>query len=819
MPDGQWTYNSNVAVVFSPGILNVFVRDTITGCRDSMSVPVMMQQSTMQVMVNNDTISCGSPTALLTATVFGGMPPYSFIWDQNITTQSAAYTQPGSYMVSVTDQSGCPAIGMGYVFNGGGANFQIFGTTQSTACTAPTGSINVTSNGTGITYQWNTGATGPSIMNLGTGQYCVVATDINGCIRDTCFYIDNNSSLAINNATASNPTCTGNNGYISVGATGGTPPYTYLWSNNMTGSSIQGLAAGTYSATVTDALGCTSSYYAVLQQQSGFFATTSSTNPTCGAPNGMITVFATGGTSPYLYTIAGTSATTNNVFTGLPAGVYTILISDAGGCTQTITDSLVNVNNISVATTAVGGSCANALGTATVQTNGANVTYLWSNSATTQTIQAASGTYTVTVTQSGSNCVATSSVTIPATTTNIEKGLMIPDNVAQSLVSSIQVTGHNGGVIDAANPLTAVWANLEHSYRGDLSIDITCPSGITSSIKAYPGGGGGTFLGRPNDGSDPTIKGTGFPFIFSASGAMTLDATTGVADPLNPTTPNASSILGGNFLPVAPLSAFNTCPIDGIWTITLVDHLGVDNGFLFDWGIQLPGSCTNTHNFGTVLTNADPSATLAWSDGQTTTTIQDATNSTYSVTVTGLGNCTGAATMEVPTANYSFNVVAASCLPNATDGSVTLATAMGSMPTALWSNGQTGMQATGLAAGWYSVTITNGNCTAHRDVYVPASTVCIATIEGFVLNETNGNCTHDASDVAVPNKMIRCTNVATGAVHYDYTDMQGFFHFTVDTGRYIINFYSNYCDGYSVVCPATGNINVHAAAPNTVYGG
>ncbi|MBL0054307.1 MAG: SprB repeat-containing protein [Bacteroidetes bacterium] len=126
----------------------------------------------------------------------------------------------------------------------------------------------------------------------------------------------------------------GNNGSATVTATGGTAPYTYLWSNGKTTAANNNIAAGTYTATVTDAKGCTATCAYTVTQPTQLVATCAGTNVNCfGGNNGSATVTATGGTAPYTYLWSNgkTTAANNNI----AAGTYTATVTDAKGCTAT----------------------------------------------------------------------------------------------------------------------------------------------------------------------------------------------------------------------------------------------------------------------------------------------------------------------------------------------------------------------------------------------------------------------------------------------------------------------------------------------------
>jgi len=132
-----------------------------------------------------------------------------------------------------------------------------------------------------------------------------------------------------------NITCFGlNNGSASVtDVSGGTAPYTYLWSNGKTTSSITGLSAGEYSCTVTDAASLSITKSFTITQPTLINLIVTSTNSSCSINDGTLTLTATGGTLPYQYAISpNLTYQSSNVFTGLQAGNYEVRVKDNKGC-------------------------------------------------------------------------------------------------------------------------------------------------------------------------------------------------------------------------------------------------------------------------------------------------------------------------------------------------------------------------------------------------------------------------------------------------------------------------------------------------------
>ncbi len=261
------------------------------------------------------------------------------------------------------------------------------------------------------TYLWSNSATTQTINNLTAGTYTVTVTS-DGNTATASTTITQPAVLAAN-VTGVNPS-SGNNGTATATPTGGTSPYTYLWSTGGTSQTITGLGAGTYTCTVTDANSCTATGSVTLVQgDPPVSVTITSTNVSCnGGNNGSATANPSGGNGSYTY-LWSNSATTQTI-NNLTAGTYTVTVTSNGNtatASTTITQPAVLAANV----TGVNPSSGNN-GTATATPTGGTpaYSYLWSTGGTTQTITGlGAGTYTCTVTDSHA-CTATSSVTLTA---------------------------------------------------------------------------------------------------------------------------------------------------------------------------------------------------------------------------------------------------------------------------------------------------------------------------------------------------------------------------------------------------------------------
>jgi hypothetical protein len=200
------------------------------------------------------------------------------------------------------------------------------------------GTINLTPTG-GVapyTFVWNDGATTEDRTGLTAGAYSVTITDAAGATGVVNNIIVTQPSALVATTVQTNIACNGGtNGTAAVTPAGGTAPYTYRWSTGATTQGLTGLAAGSYSVTVTDANGCTIVSNLTITQPTPLVATTSQTDATTiGGSNGSATITVSGGTPSYTYAWSpnvSTTATASN----LRAGSYTVTATDANGCTIT----------------------------------------------------------------------------------------------------------------------------------------------------------------------------------------------------------------------------------------------------------------------------------------------------------------------------------------------------------------------------------------------------------------------------------------------------------------------------------------------------
>src|SRR5205823_6381414 len=291
----------------------------------------------------------GSSTGSVTVAGSGGTSPYTYAIDGTTFGASDTFSSlgAGSYTITVKDANGCtttqpvtitqPAAALGSSISSQ-TNVGCFGSS--------TGSVTVAGSGGTSPYTYaidgtTFGASG-TFSSLAAGSYTVTVKDAHGCTTTQAVTITQPASaVSASISSQTNVACFGGStGSVTVAGSGGTSPYTFSKDGVNFGASgtFGSLAAGSYTVTVKDANGCTTTQPVTITQPASALGSSisSQTNVACfGGATGSVTVAGSGGTSPYTYAIDGTTFGASGTFSSLGAGSYTITVKDANGCTTT----------------------------------------------------------------------------------------------------------------------------------------------------------------------------------------------------------------------------------------------------------------------------------------------------------------------------------------------------------------------------------------------------------------------------------------------------------------------------------------------------
>jgi gliding motility-associated-like protein len=268
LQDGQ-PLSSNASILSSlkSGTYTFILTDEIAGCSDTVQ-NIVLQDVTSFSSVNAITTTsddCLKATGTASITVTGGSGNYTYKWSHNaaLNSNTASNLAKGTYRVTVNDGV-CTPFDTAITISGPVSTTTVAATATNDNCSSNTGTATATAtDGTPpYTYIWSTGANTQNITQLaGNASYTVTATDGAGCTAETTVQVGDIPAPAISFLAFDSLCPAAQNGVLSVSASGGLAPYSFAWSHNnsVTANIADNLAAGTYSATVTDAGGCTAS--------------------------------------------------------------------------------------------------------------------------------------------------------------------------------------------------------------------------------------------------------------------------------------------------------------------------------------------------------------------------------------------------------------------------------------------------------------------------------------------------------------------------------------------------------------------------------
>ena len=616
----------------------------------------------------------------------------TYAWSDGSTSQGIVKGTGGTYTVTVTDGNACnnsssitltindnPVVattGSDVLCNGGST-----GNTSVSVSTATTANY---------TYMWSNAVTTAANNGVAIGTYVVTVTDDNGC-KDTADYTINEPTALTNSLTKVDASCGVNDGKAFVTAAGGTPNYTYLWSNAGVNDSIVNLGSGNYSVTITDGNGCTSIGNIVINNTSAPILAPTVTDASCATyTDGALAANGSNGTGTlnyeWLENAGGTIIATTETVSNVGEGTYTVIVTDSIGCINSVNNVVVSANN-PLPVVNLGNDVAICSGTSTnLIAPVGNPAYAWSSGGTNQVESvSAAGTYTVTVTDAN-NCSNSDEIVVtvnalPAINlgndTSICAGNSITFNATAAMTTYAWTDASTGSSITASN-------------AGYYAVTITDANGCVNSDAINLG-----IYSLPTVSIADAAICAGDVYTFNAPAGLSYAWSTAES------TQSISNGTAGTYS-VTVTDANNCSNSDGA-TLTVnalpVVNLGND--------VAVCSGATATLNAGTGFVS------YSWSDGSSNQAVFATTAGTYVVTVTDLNGCS----------NNDDIVVTVNALPVVNLGNDTSICAGNSlalvatpgMTTYQWTTGASTANISATNAGFYSVTVTNSNGCSSSD--------------------------------------------------------------------------------------------------------
>lgn len=666
-----WTPTGGNAAVGTPltaQAYTVTVSD-LNGCTAQAFVTITQPPVLTATAAGTDVLCNGAATGSVTVTPTGGAGGYTYTWAPsggpgNISTNLLSAV----YSCTVTDVNGCTVV-TSYNVTQPTPLAATTSFTQST-CGLPNGNacVNASGGAGGYTYSWSpTPGSGACLNNVTGGAYVCLITDANGCTLSVTVTVPSANTPTISIMASNNVSCFGgNNGSATATSVGGTTPYNYLWSNADPDSIAGNLVAGTYTVTVTDANGCVDTTQITILEPPQLTATINGTDILCfGASSGSAYVTAAGGTPGYSYLWAPSGGTSDTA-SASTAGTYSCTITDANGCSVTVSVTLTEPPLLTVASAGFNVSCFGACDGQLVAIPGGgvpNYTFNWTSGCLLPACNnACAGQYTVTVTDlNGCTASDTALVNEPSPIVIVTAVVDAHCNQADGSASA----NANGGT----GVLNYQWIggpanqNYNNIVANTYSVIVTDANGCADTASATVNNINGV-TAVLNTSVDLTC-------FQSADGSIDIDANGGTPGYTYTWSPNVSATDIGTNLSAQPYSVTVT---DAAGCTSVVNVIITEPALLTVQATSTPTSvCVGSPvTLNAVAVGGTPGYNYTWNPGAMPGANQPnvipAATTTYTVDVTDANGCTASAPVLVtvnpmPVTAFTGDVLSG-CVPH-----------------------------------------------------------------------------------------------------------------------------------------------------------
>lgn len=486
----------------SAGTYSVTVTDE-NGCTISASTEINEPAEPLNIVVNTENVLCnGGATGNIYVTVTGGTEPYNFMWYDNegswlnYNGNALENIVAGDYMVQVTDANDCVETENMTIQEPEAFDYTL-DITNVLCYGESTGAIDVSPTGGTLpyTYLWSNGMSDEDISDVPAGEYSLTITDANACEYIIEAEIEQPDNPLVSTVSTESVACYGDEtGSVSVSTSGGTPPYSYLWSTDATEQSLSGLAAGIYSVTITDSHGCENYTGGEVRQPDAPLSLTSSTlDVSCfGGDDGFIKLDINGGTLPYRIQWDDNEYLINNALfelTSLVTGEYNISILDANNCKLNDSFFIDQPNDVEITITSEMVSCFEGSdGYAIAEVNGGTTpyAYMWSNGQNqAELINVSAGNYQLTVSDA-QDCEYQSEVEIDSW-----PEIIVDYTITEMTCRDVDDAAIDVTVSGGTDEFIFVWSNgavtedISELPAGDYSLTITDGNQCEEFIDVY----------------------------------------------------------------------------------------------------------------------------------------------------------------------------------------------------------------------------------------------------------------------------------------------------------------------------------------------
>lgn len=577
-------------------------------------------------------------------------------------------------------------------------------------------------------YSWtNSSSTSATASNLSANSYSVTVTNSAGCPSNISTTITQPTALNLSVSTI-NDVCNQGNGSATATTSGGTTPYSYIWS----GGSNTNLVAGTYSVTVTDGNNCTATQnFTIGNTTPTYNVVVTTSQDTCNGGFGKASATVNGSISGYTFSFSNGNTTGANSVNGLTSGNYSVTITASNGCTKTQTFTISNYTpNYNIVVTTTPSACGQNNGTATATVNGTSNGYTFTfNSGTASGLNSVTGlgfgTYSVSITDEN-GCVQTQGFSItnanaPTLSINTTEATCFGENNGSAVATvsggsspynyswgatntnsnlvagnyTLIVTDNAGCMVQQAYTITqpneiVVTETLidEHCGQSDGAIQLSITGGTPSYTYTWNGTTGSTSLNGLEEGN--------YNFVLTDANNCTF---------------NSTYTLANQPAPQITINSYQNVGCNGNGGID-INVMGGSGNLIYDWGIastedltNVPAgnytvivedafgcsdtleqeltSIPNTLNVNLIVNNnsvnanvfgGNPPYSFAWSNGDTTQNLSGLNSGVYILTTTDFDGCQDIDTATVGNvAIEQVNWISyVSLYPNPTNSNITL---------------------------------------------------------------------------------------------------------------------------------------------------